>query len=171
MRMKKFFSTKRKETKSVYETFSKYIPADKLNEILSGQGRMNRDEFQRGIINFMVLQITDERINELPHLHSKVVESVLENKGFITGIMSNTVLAIFGFPPRNDYNSTIDLENIAKSLLKALGENIRIIYGSKEGLLGNVGTSGCLFYGPMLQGFGDTLLALGRVGYGEAAKL
>lgn len=169
--MKKFFSTKRKELKSVQETFSQYIPADRLKEILSAQDRKNSDEMQRCPISFILLQIKDERMDDLKDMLSKVTEVLCKNNGFITGIISNTILAIFGFPPENDQNSVVDLENVVTSLLKAVEENVRLVYGKKEGLLGNFGTAERLYYGPIFKNFDDVLLALRKVDYGEALKL
>jgi hypothetical protein len=169
--MKKFFSFGKQRHEEVRNIFSKYIPKDTLDNIIEGKHNMMEPNHKKGLINFIIIQLKEEPIEELHNLHKPVVSTILENKGFIAGIISTIIFATFGFPFQDDKNSANLNEQTAFSLLKNLGNNIKVVYGSDEGFYGNVGNSKYHNYSPLIHEFNKKLDFLINLEYGKIMKV
>jgi len=169
--MKKLFSFKKPKEGELRNAFSKYVPADIFDSIMAGKLNAIELPFKKGLINFIIIQLKEEPIEELQNLHKEVVSTILENNGFVVGIISTIVLATFGFPFQDDKNAAGLCEHTGYSLLKSLGDQIKVIYGSDEGFYGNIGTSKYSNYGPLIPRFNNKLSFLMNLEYGKLMKI
>jgi hypothetical protein len=157
--------------KKIRSAFSEYLANEVLDEIINNPDRTRKPP-QRAEICFILLQIRDDTAEKLPAHIGQAMDIVVQRGGTVCDVMSSVVLAIFGFPLSDDPERNRDQRSKSVTrLVTELGPNIRLVYGTAEGLVGNFGSPRRLHYGPLLPGFARYLSALTALEFGQATEL
>jgi hypothetical protein len=79
---------------------------------------------------------------------------------------------IFGHPISEDLDKSNDqrAKSVAR-LVTELGANVRLVHGTTEGLVGNVGSPHRLTDGALLPGFAQYVNALMALEFGQSAEI
>ncbi|MBA4100479.1 MAG: hypothetical protein C0484_27360 [Rhodospirillum sp.] len=161
---------RRRERDKLRAMFRGYV-ADELIDELINHPRPLRLDLQPASISFILLQVRDEPVVEAPDRMAKAID-IIQRRNGICDVMSSTVLAIFGFPRREDREKSSDqrAKSVAR-LVTELGPDIRLVYGTADGLVGNYGSLSQVHYGPLLPGFARYLSALTALEFGQSAEV
>ena len=162
---------RRREREKVRAMFRGYV-ADELIDELVNNPRPLRLDLQPAPISFILLQVRDEPVVDAPDHMAKAIDIIQRRNGTVCDIMSSMVMAIFGFPRREDAEDSSDqrAKSVAR-LVTELGSDIRLVYGTVDGLVGNYGSLQHVHYGPLLPDFAHYLTALMALEFGQSAEV
>ena len=161
---------RRRERDKVRAMFRGYV-ADELIDELVNNPRPLRLDLQPASISFILLQVRDEPVVEAPDRMAKAIDIIQRLYG-ICDVMSSTVLAIFGFPRREELDGSSDQRAMSVArLVTELGPDIRLVYGTADGLVGNYGSPHRFRWGPLLPGFARYMTALTAREFGQSAEI
>jgi hypothetical protein len=160
---------KDKGIKRIKRAFSGYIPEEAL-ESITGKNSLHC-EFKDGEINYLIMQVRDDRTQEVPTLIAKASEIILSMNGVIVCILSSLLVATFGFPFEKNEDGFAKCEKTANYLLDRLRGDSRVIFGKSKGLYGNLGSSRCAHYGPLVPGMAGRLEALLQLEFGQSRHI
>ncbi|HET6160377.1 MAG TPA: hypothetical protein VFE34_18680 [Dongiaceae bacterium] len=123
-------------------------------------------------IHFILLQVRDDPLDQAPAHMGKAFEIIVRREGNVWGIASSIALAAFGLPFEEDAERAIGqrAKSVAR-LVTELGSDIRLVHGTVDGLLGNLGAPEHLHHGPMLPRFSHYLAALMALEFGRSAEV
>lgn len=151
--------------------FTRHLADEVIDELINNP-RPLQAEPRPARLSFILLQVRDDPVEQAPALMSKAFDIIVRRDGIVWGVASSIALASFGSLFSDDPDR--DRDQRAKSVARLeteLGSNVRLIYGSVDGLLGNCGSSERFHYGPMLPGFARYLTALTALEFGQAAEI
>ena len=160
-----------RERAEVRAAFTKYL-ADEVADELLNNPRSPRLETQRADISFILLQVRDDPLDQVQAHMANAIDIVLRRNGTVCDIMSSMAMAIFGHPISEDLDKSSDqrVKSVAR-LVTELGTNVRLVHGTTEGLVGNVGSPHRLTYGALLPGFARYMTALTALEFGQSAEI
>jgi hypothetical protein len=160
-----------RERARVRATFSKYISIEQLDQIMKGPTATRSMLPKQASICFVLLQVRDDPLDQaLVHL-STALDTVVECGG-MSDQMGSCVLAIFGHPISADPDKNRTQRDMCVSrLLTDMGQSVRMIYGDKDGLVGNIGSPKRLHYGFLIANFHHCLAVLIALEFGKAARI
>ena len=157
--------------KKVRSAFSEYLANEVIDEIVNNPDRTRKPP-KRAEICFILLQVRDDTIEQVPASMAEAMDIILQRNGTVCDVMSSTLLAIFGFPISDDPEKNRDQRSKSVvRLVTELGPNVRLVYGTVDGLVGNFGMARRFHYGPLLPGFARYLAALTALEFGQAVEV
>ena len=161
---------RRRERETVRAAFKKYLAGEVADELLNNPSSL-RLETQRAQVCFILLQVRDDPVDQVQAYMTHAFDIILRRNGTICDIMSSMVLAIFGHPISEELEKSNDqrAKSVAR-LVTELGSNIRLVHGTAEGLVGNIGTPQRFRYGALLPDFARYLNALTALEFGQSAE-
>ncbi|HKP22489.1 MAG TPA: hypothetical protein VJV39_01385 [Dongiaceae bacterium] len=160
-----------RERAEVRAAFMKYLAPDLVARLASSSGPL-RPQVERADLCFILLQVRDDPADQVPAHLARAFDIVLRQNGTICDIMCSMVTVVFGHPipeapeRSNDHRA----ESVAR-LMSELGANIRLVHGTTEGLIGNVGSPHRFHWGPLLSGFARYITALTALEFGQSAEI
>jgi adenylate cyclase len=160
-----------RERAEVRAAFMKYLSPELVDRLSRNPDRV-RLEVARADICFILLQVRDDPVDQVSAHIAHAMDIIIQCDGTVCDIMSSMVLAIFGLPLREDPEKSSDqrAKSVAR-LVTELGTNIRLVYGTTEGLVGNYGSSDRFHWGPLLPGFARYMTALMALEFGQSAEI
>jgi hypothetical protein len=157
--------------KKLRSAFSHYLANEVIDEIVySPPG--TRGAPQPTALCFILLQVRDDPVDQAPAHLAKAFDIIQRRDGMVWGVMSSMAIATFGLPFSDDPER--DLDQRAKTIARLtaeLGDSVRLIYGTVDGLLGNYGSEHRFVYGPLLPGFERHVSALTALKFGQAVEI
>lgn len=132
---------RRRERAKLRAAFTRDLAEEVADELLNNPGLI-RLETQRAEICFILLQVRDDRVDEVQAHLAKAMDIIMRRNGTVCDIMSSTMMSVFGFPIAMDPEKANDqrAKSVAR-LVTELGPNIRLVHGTAEGLVGNFGSA------------------------------
>ena len=163
--------TRRRERAQIHALIRKYLSEEVADELLNNPGQI-RLETQRADICFILMQVRDDTLDRVQAHMETAFDIILRRDGTICDLMSSVVLSVFGHPVSMEPERASDqrAKSVAR-LMTELGTNIRLVHGTADGLIGNLGSPHRIHYGPLLPGFARYLTALTALEFGEAAAI
>lgn len=145
--------------------------ADAVVDELVNNPRPLRLDLQPASVCFILLQVRDDPVTEMQDHMAKALD-IIQRRGGVCDVMASMVLAIFGFPLREDPEKSSDQRaKTAARLVTELGSDIRLVYGTADGLVGNYGSLERINYGALLPGFAHYMTALTALEFGQSAEV
>lgn len=160
-----------RERAEVRALIKKYLADEVADELLNNPDRV-RPKIERTDICFILLQVRDDPVDQVPAHMAHAMDIIVRRNGTVCDIMSSMVMAIFGLPVSDDLEEANDqrAKSVAR-LVTELGPNIRLVHGTTEGLVGNVGSPHRFHWGPLLPGFARYMTALTALEFGQSAEI
>lgn len=150
---------------------SKFVNPEALEKITKGKDPTLESFQKAGLITFMITQVNDAPLSKLKELQKDVVLSILETKGVIDCIISSIMVATFGFPFEDSKNARELCESTARTLLKLLKHDIKIIHGQEESFFANLGSPRIFRYGPIISDLSGKFSLLNKLEFGQILKV
>ncbi len=160
-----------KESRIALGRLANFLKEEAVDDAIEKQYDVTGEQFSKGIINYMVVEVREEPFSRMQRLHNAVVTEILNRKGFVSDIISSITIATFGFPFEDPATGLESCEEAVNFLLKQLDDQIKILYGSEEGQFGNQGAESCHHYGPIISQFSKKLSLLADLEYGGKIKI
>ena len=162
---------RRRERAEVRAAINKYLANEVADELLNNPDRV-RPKIERADICFILLQVRDDPVDQVPAHMAHAMDIIVRRNGTVCDIMSSMVMAIFGHPISEELEKSNDqrAKSVAR-LVTELGSNIRLVHGTAEGLVGNIGTPQRFRYGALLPDFARYLNALTALEFGQSAEV
>ena len=159
-----------RERAKIRAAFRSYL-ADEVVDELVNNPRPLRLDLQPASICFILLQVRDDPVTAVQDHMAKAID-IIQRRGGVIDVMASMVLVIFGFPLREDSEKSSDqrAKSIAR-LMTELGSDIRLVYGTADGLVGNYGSLQRINYGALLPGFARYMTALTALEFGQSAAV
>jgi len=163
------FDRKKRRVDSELRRFASYLSPDVVKVLADGSPR--EPAFERGEIPFALLQVRDDNAEHVDKHLARAMARVRESGG-VSDMMSSFVFVIFGFP-RGTWASVPErpsIENgrrLSAALLQDMGSDVRVLYGTATGLVGNLGGSHFLHYGAAIPNFGALMTKLVQLEFGR----
>lgn len=158
-----------KDKIGIIRLFSKYLAKEIIQQV--GEGDAIQEDLQKVDIVYMVIQVRDDPIDNVPAIISKVVQIIIDNGGIVTTICSSLIVATFCFSIDNKIDGLDSCNKAVRLLLDCIGDNIKIVYGIKDGLYGNLGSPIRMQYGPLIPSIASDLEALFMLHFGESKQM
>jgi hypothetical protein len=153
--------------------FGRYLSKEAIDKILDNPEPLKLD-MKAATIHFVLFQVSDDDLGNIQALLSRAIDIALEFEGMVD-IFSSTLMATFGYPriahsryPNEDFESLS--MGLAAKLVEDMGRDVRAVYGSAEGAIGNLGNQRRFSYGPAIPGFHRILAHLGELDFGTVEK-
>lgn len=118
---------------------------------------------ERGFRQFLLIQASDEVLDDIPLRLSKVVEILVGEGCAVDAMMASFLLVNVPMETR--------AENVAELLLKAAGHDVRILVGRADTLRGFMGGAESFTFGQMIGGFGNAVQMLLCIPFGTARSM
>jgi hypothetical protein len=162
---------RRPEREKIRAAFSHYLTDEFIDDLVNNPRPMPTTP-QPAELCFILLQVRDDPLDQAPMRMSRAIDIIARRDGMIWNVLSSITLATFGLPVSEDPEKDRDqrTKSIAR-LVTELGSDIRLIYGTADGLLANSGSSQRFHYGPVLPDFQRYLDALTKLEFGQAAEI
>jgi hypothetical protein len=162
---------RRRNVAKVRAAFTRYLADEVIDELIRNP-RPPRTTPEPARIHFILLQVRDEPVVHAPVHLAKAIDIIERRNGLVSDVMASMVLAIFGFPVGEDAERERDqrTKSVAR-LVTELGPDIRLVYGTVDGLVGTFGSPQHFHYGPLLPGFAHYVSALTALEFGQSAEL
>jgi len=151
--------------------FSQYVASEIIDELVS-HPKPDRPTPEPTELCFILLQVRDHPPDQAPAHLAKAFEIIVRRDGVVWSVISSMAIATFGMPFNDDPER--DRDRRAKSvarLVTELGRDIRLVYGTVDGLLGSYGGEGRMVYGPLLPDFQRYVNALTALEFGQSAEM
>ncbi len=158
------FGKNRKEKKRISKLFEKYDSPNIVDELLA---KNDGKDYLRGTVNFVIFQVRDDTIESIHSLLEEPINISTRNGASIGDIISSFVSVFYRIDDVNKSKNQI----LAKQLANELKTDIKVIYGSKEGAIGNTGSKTRLSYGPIIPEMGNYMKTLTNLDYGDIAEV
>jgi hypothetical protein len=160
-----------RERKKLHAAFSPYLPKDIIDDIVNNP-RPFPAAPQPARLCFILLQVRDDPLERMPEHMATAFDILLRREGMVWDTMSSLTLATFGLPISDDPGRDRDQRTKSVAhLMTELGADVRLVYGTVDGFLGNCGSPERFHYGPMLPGFARYLQELTKLEFGQAAEI
>ena len=156
-----------KSQKKIQDIFLKYVSRKTYNEILSGKHIPSLGQLKTALIHYVLIEVKDQPIERTSELITSAVEILETKKMVVDTIFSNLIVSTLGLHTLAK-DPRIHLQDVSDSLLKNLGNDIKIATGEAEGLVGLWGTPTCLCHGPLIPNFLSKIVVLNGVQYGNS---
>lgn len=124
---------------------------------------------QQATIPYIILQVRDDDLAQVPDYLDRASDAVLEAGGTILSIMSSVVAVAFGLPVRSTDDGIVQRDQAVARPRSDLGSSVRAIFGHAGGLYGAMGRQR-MTYGALLPGFGGRLERLLRLEFGTLTE-
>ena len=162
---------RRREREKLRAVFKKYL-ADEVADELLNNPRPLRAALQAASICFILLQVRDDRVGQVQAHMARAIDIVIRRDGLIMDMMSSMMLVIFGLPQGEEPEKSSDqrAKSVAR-LMTELAAEIRLVYGTADGLVGSYGSWGRFTYGALLPGFARYMMALTALEFGQSAEI
>jgi hypothetical protein len=167
------FDRKKRRVESELRRFASYLSPDAVKALADGSPREPASE--RGEIPFVLLQVRDDKAEHVERHLARAMARVRESGG-VADMMSSLVFVIFGFP-RDAWASMPEkpsIENgrrLSTALLQEMGADVKVLYGTATGLVGNLGGSHNLHYGAAIPNFGALVAKLVQLEFGKVERV
>lgn len=158
-----------KRKKKVKELFSKYVSEEAIEKTL--EGKDVKDQLKKGNIDYLIMQIRGDTIEDILRLLSKSTEIIVNMNGMVSCIFSSLLFATFGFPFDEYRDASGTCEQVVNDLVSQLKKDIRVVYGSSNGLYGNLGSPRSMHFGPLLPRIEEKLKILFTLGFAESRHI
>ncbi len=156
-----------REKRAIKKAFGEYLSPDIVGELLAKNDGKDYLSLRRGTVNFVVFQVRDDNIERIRSLIEKSINIITLHDVFTAEIFSSFVSVFYRIEDVNESKHQV----LAKQLIDELKTDIKVIYGSKKGATGNLGTKSCLFYREVIPEMGDYMRKLTNLDYGEIIEV
>ncbi|WP_162917623.1 hypothetical protein [Dongia deserti] len=157
--------------KKLRSTFLDYLSNEIIDELVNRPAGHRRPPEPTELC-FILLQVRDDRIHQVPVYLAKACEIITRRQGCVWSAMSSMAIATFGLPFSDDPEK--DKDRRAKSVARLMTEldpDIRLVYGTMNGLLGSYGDEARSLYGPLLPDFPRHVSTLLALEFGQSAEV
>lgn len=168
------FSNRFKETIERRRTIAQlgqFVSPEVREEILNlkpGESLPPRKHF----LHHVLILIRDDDIELLAQTISGIINAVSQGEGFIENRVGSLVVAIFGAFPSSTPSDPLHLcETVVSQLSERFGQDIKIVYGSGESLLGSLGNGQIMHFGTTPPNFSSRLSIICQMHYGEIRRI
>jgi hypothetical protein len=130
---------------------------------------------EQGEIPFVLLQVRDDEAEQIRPRLARAMTRIQNSHGMVD-MMSSVVFVFFGYP-RDSWTSAPEkpsIENgrrLATALLQELGADVKVLYGTAPGLVGNLGGPHYMHYGAAIPNFGTMTAKLAQIEFGRAEAI
>ncbi|GMT48881.1 MAG: hypothetical protein IEMM0008_0420 [bacterium] len=156
-----------REKRIIKNAFGEYLSPDIIGEILANSDGKDYLSLKNGTIHFVVFQVRDDNVEIIRSLIEKSINIATQHDVIIGDIISPFVSLFYSIDDVDKKNYQI----LAKQLINELKTGIKVIYGSKKGAIGNLGTETCMFYRAVIPEMGDYIKKLTSLDYGEIVEV
>jgi hypothetical protein len=164
-----FHNRKERARRKVLLPFARYLSPEVIEALVSTPDAL-LPELQQAAIPYIILQVRDDDLAQVPDYLDRASGAVLDAGGTILSVMSSVMAVAFGIPVRAPELDGVARRDQAVARLRSdLGSNVRAIFGRADGLYGTIGTQR-MTYGALLPGFGGSLERLLRLEFGSLAE-
>jgi len=167
------FDRKKRRVDSELRRFASYLSPDVVKVLADRSPR--EPLFERGEIPFALLQVRDDKAENVGR-HLARAMTIVSEAGGLADMMSSFVFVIFGFP-RGAWASVLEkpsVENgrrLSAALLQDMGADVKVIYGTAAGVVGNLGGPHHLYYGAAIPDFGTLMAKLVQLEFGRVEAI
>jgi hypothetical protein len=160
-----------REREKLRAVFRKYLADEVADELLNNPPPPH-PHLQSESICFILLQVRDDPVTSVQEHMAKAMDIVMRRGGVIMHMMSSMMMVTFGLPLHEEPDRSSDqrAKSVAR-LMTELGSDIRVIYGTADGLVGTYGSQQRFNYGTLLPGFARYLNALLALEFGQSAEV
>jgi len=167
------FSRKKQGAEEGLRHLTSYLSFEAVKALAEGSPRP--PVFESGEVPFVLLQVRDDKAGDIGPLLARAMTQVRDSGGMIH-MMSSFMFVFFGFP-RSAWASVPEkpsIENgrrLAAALLQELGADVKVLYGTAPGLVGNLGGPHYMHYGAAIPNFGTMTAKLAQIEFGRAESI
>jgi hypothetical protein len=166
-----FDRRQRLRRKILLGTLSKYLSPEAIDSLVQNPIRPGRD-LRAAEIDFLVLQVRDDVLEDVPKLLESPFRIVMDFDGTIWSVMSSVVNVVFGIPVGDGKDDHADrCARAAARLVEELGSNVRVVFGTAKGLHGAMGSEQRLVYGAVVPNFASILERLIKLEFGRLTRI
>ena len=119
---------------------------------------------------FVVILADDTNPREVPPIISRVVDTLVDHRATVLGIVSSLVVAVLGVP-FPDGNSPEKRRELIQTLLHEYEIRIRMAHGECDAPVGVFGGRKRMTYDALIPGFSDILKKLLEAKFGSAIEI
>ena len=143
----------------------RYIDLDTVDALLADTdiGKLAPRE-----LCFVLIELKAETPTALDALVTSVCDIAASHNAFIDSIISHLVVVAFGFVERSPVSES---SAFIEGTLAVLGENVRLVYASGPGHVGNLGSGRRISFTFIHPAFSKALSALGTLPFGSAREV
>ena len=122
-------------------------------------------------LDFILILLRDDNLDELSGLIERVTEVVPEGTGWIEHLAGSLIVITFGLALPNPEAPAKRIETVER-LQQSLGDKIKRLLGQSQALVGSLTSRGSRLphFGSAFQSFGAMLQALAALKYGETRE-
>jgi hypothetical protein len=170
-RMWPFYSWKERRRRKLLRLFSPHLTPEIIEELVKTPERPI-PSLQQAMIPYIILQVRDDDLAQVPVYMEKAFEVTLDAGGVIMSIMSSVVAVVYGIPVRIPDDESIAQRNQTLVRLgRDLGPNVRTVFGRASCLYGNGGSARRMNYGALIPDFSGSLETLLALEFGNSAEI
>jgi hypothetical protein len=153
---------KKSAPKRHFGFFSNFLSKEGLRSVRDDSNEV--PSLKNESIGYVLLQVRDHTTGDIQHNLPLALDVILDNDGFVEGIMSSVASAVFTTQSKS-------MEQSIDALFGKLGSNVRVVYGHGYFLRGTVGSQRRFAYGTMFPNFGKMLEILLEIEFGSSKEL
>lgn len=151
----------------IERAFAKYTKKAELD----GAHRSNSTSLEPRRIQFVLIQIRDDVLADLPARLSRAMEVAMEHGGIIESVTSSLLLVMCVRPTDGATEPDAARWALVDAVLRDLGSDAKILHGEADTLYGIFGAARAFRHGPLFAGFASTLATLQAVPFGRSAEI
>jgi hypothetical protein len=161
------FNSERKRT---IRQLGAFVSPDVVDEILSHSEPKVLTPRQM-FIGYIITQVRDEDTAQLNDCVSKIIDVTFQNGGVICVNAISLLIITFGAPIPAQSDPASVSKAVATQLVEGFPNDVKVIYGSGDALVGSWGHPQHMTYGPMFPLFSQRLEALCAMDYGSLREI
>jgi len=159
--------SKLKFTAELRTLLERYIPRERIDRIEAGDANAHLSAPRT--IGLLLCQVRDDDVDTIAHLSATATDLLTGAGAIVETSRSSLIVATFGAV---DFGAeTALLEPTVGRLRDRMKGDVRLVYGRTMARIGNIGGASQLSFGSVIPRFGDWLVALTALAYGEAKEL
>jgi hypothetical protein len=159
----------RRRTRRIFQNYLSPALIKQLEKSTREGGFTPKPPEQRHF-QFVVVNLEDKNIEQLPACSEKVVDTLLRHEAVVFNISASLVLGCFGvifFSP----DSAERRLAVVADLIKQNGAGIRVAHGECNGFVGHLGSAKRLSFEAMIPNFSEILKKLLDAQFGAASEV
>ena len=123
-------------------------------------------------VEFLIALVADDDLSQLPAYLAEATKVLRDAGAWLDSVSGSLLFATFRtFPQQAASDPRRDRENAATRLREQLGVRIRIVQGSSDGIVGDLGSREFSHFGSCLPRFSKALALLASLVPGEVRQL
>jgi len=156
--------------KAAIRQLSRFVSPDVAEEILNNPEAALPPPRQL-LIGYNIIQVRDDDVERLNNQIARITEFIFQNRGVISDKTLSLLVITFGAPVPAHADPAEASKSVAMQLVETFANDVKVVYGSGNALVGSWGDPPCMSFGPMFPLFSQRLEVLCQMDYGSLREM